>query len=649
MLRFLRQYNKWILVVGGVLLLITFLVPQAITGLAERSGQGGGTWGRIGDTKIKAAEVQQLLAEMSVLDTLGEAMFPVPGAGKDPVHYLLLLHEARAAGLVGGRDDGLRTADVMARNSGDPAVTVDTVLAMLQSRSGQPRGVILDALANVNGIQRLVSLYETTPRLSDRRLQQAASSMLSAVDADLVVLDARVLSATLVDFVPTEEALQAHLDTYGEFPPPTAAPLGAEPENAFGYRLPNRLKLEWLVIPADQIRRSVESSEQLSNIELRKHRDRNPDLFPRPSDGTDNFDAIREIVRDSRLTQLVTERTDEVAKFASDQLQLPLRGLPRKGTYVTLPDDWMQRQPGFEALGEALAQQFGMGIPTYMTSGPDWIEPTAIDSLQFLGTASSDRFGPRPVRASQLAAQAKEFAGQDTYSTQQGVASPPLRTPAGDVVFFRILETDPARKPASIDEVRTRLVADLRTVEMYRRLTEELEALRSRAATEGLLAVASAKNVGVLPVVDLRERDPRFLAAGFKIPPSIPGLGASEAAATEIVQFAMKLPRESSMTSIPEADRTFAITVDDKFAVIIGRVTDLTPLTIEEYDSLASQGTVERELLNNELRTMRTDLFSREALVARNNFELSRDETELAEESTPGSTPAPAPAPAPMG
>jgi len=643
MLRFLRQYNKWILVVGGVLLLITFLVPQAITGLAERSGQGGGTWGRIGDTKVKAAELQRVLAEMSVLDTLGEGMVPVPGASKDPVHYLLLLHEAQAAGLVGGRDDGLRTADVMARNAGDSAITVDTVLAMLQSRSGQPRGVILDALANVNGIQRLVSLYETTPRLSDRRLQQAASSMLSAVDADLVVLDARVLASTLTDFSPTEEALQAQLEAYGEFPPPTVAPLGAAPENAFGYRLPNRLKLEWLVIPADQIRRSVESSDQLSNIELRKHRDRNPDLFPRPSDGTDNFDAIREIVRDSRLTQLVTERAGEVAKFASDQLQLPLRGLPRKGTYFTLPEDWTQRQPSFEALGEALAQQFAMGIPTYLTSGPEWIEPTAIDSLQFLGSAASDRFGPRPVRASQLVAQAREFAGQDTYSTQQGVASPPLRTPAGDIVFFRIIQSDPSRKPASVDEVRNQLVADLRTVEMFRRLKEQMEPLRVKATTEGLLAVASANNVGVMPAVDLRERDPRFLASGFRIPPSIPGLGASEAAATAIVQFALSLPREASMTSLPEADRTFAITVDDKFAIIIGRVTDLTPLTIEEYDSLASQGTVERELLTNELRTMRTDLFSKEALVARNKFELSRDEAELAEESAPASTPAPAP------
>ena len=30
MFKFLRKYDKWILAVGGTLLMITFLVPQAI-------------------------------------------------------------------------------------------------------------------------------------------------------------------------------------------------------------------------------------------------------------------------------------------------------------------------------------------------------------------------------------------------------------------------------------------------------------------------------------------------------------------------------------------------------------------------------------------------------------------------------------------
>ena len=43
MLKLLRQYNQWILVVGGTLLLITFLMPSAIQGLAQRSAVSGAT------------------------------------------------------------------------------------------------------------------------------------------------------------------------------------------------------------------------------------------------------------------------------------------------------------------------------------------------------------------------------------------------------------------------------------------------------------------------------------------------------------------------------------------------------------------------------------------------------------------------------
>ena len=48
MFQFLRKYDKWILAVGGTLLMITFLVPQAIQGLSEYSAQTGATWATVG-------------------------------------------------------------------------------------------------------------------------------------------------------------------------------------------------------------------------------------------------------------------------------------------------------------------------------------------------------------------------------------------------------------------------------------------------------------------------------------------------------------------------------------------------------------------------------------------------------------------------
>ena len=61
MLKFLRKYNKWILVVGGVLLMVAFLAPQAIQQMprlrdpvmAEYNGQS-----------VKASKLEQADAEL---------------------------------------------------------------------------------------------------------------------------------------------------------------------------------------------------------------------------------------------------------------------------------------------------------------------------------------------------------------------------------------------------------------------------------------------------------------------------------------------------------------------------------------------------------------------------------------------------------
>ena len=48
MFKFLRKYNKYILAVGGTLLLITFLIPYAFTNVLQGMGQGKSTWATVG-------------------------------------------------------------------------------------------------------------------------------------------------------------------------------------------------------------------------------------------------------------------------------------------------------------------------------------------------------------------------------------------------------------------------------------------------------------------------------------------------------------------------------------------------------------------------------------------------------------------------
>ena len=55
MFKFLRKYNKIILVVGGVLLMITFLIPEAIQRLGQSAGQSGASFASVGDGESVSA------------------------------------------------------------------------------------------------------------------------------------------------------------------------------------------------------------------------------------------------------------------------------------------------------------------------------------------------------------------------------------------------------------------------------------------------------------------------------------------------------------------------------------------------------------------------------------------------------------------
>ena len=117
MFQFLRKYDKWILAVGGSLLMITFLVPQAIQGLSEYSAQTGATWATVGASSesVSAGEADMLRRQTRLIDLLG-AGTPLGqlGVGNNPAHWYLLVREAAAAGLIAGTSSGYDVAQSIA-------------------------------------------------------------------------------------------------------------------------------------------------------------------------------------------------------------------------------------------------------------------------------------------------------------------------------------------------------------------------------------------------------------------------------------------------------------------------------------------------------------------------------------------------------
>src|SRR5579862_5765022 len=107
MLKWLRKYNTFILVVGGCLLMVAFLLQSVLNDLGKR-GFFGGTVFKVGSHKVTIDSLDQAGRDYNAMcsllgnSRLLENFFQIESLD----HWYMLEREAEEAGLVGGVQDG---------------------------------------------------------------------------------------------------------------------------------------------------------------------------------------------------------------------------------------------------------------------------------------------------------------------------------------------------------------------------------------------------------------------------------------------------------------------------------------------------------------------------------------------------------------
>lgn len=608
MFKFLRKYNKWILAVGGTLLMIVFLIPQAIEGLAQSAGTARATRAVVVDsagreTTITAGQWEQINAEFDLINRRSQfgPLIPAVGNLENASHWFLLAHEAEQAGLVAPVGASQISASLL---GGDPRT------------AGR-------AVAKLEGIYRLLGLYQSAGAVSDHRLRQYARRMLHQAEIEAVVIPA---SPDESNYQPTEAELQAQLVAYGSLRP-------GEGNMGFGYRMPHRVKLEWLAVPAQTVRNAIAQSGQIDNVALRAHwmrelRNNRTSLPPMTDDP-----EIPETVREHLLDRLTQEQLQAISRFAHDQFRANRRGLVQRDGYFILPDDWAQRRLSFTAISQEIQNRFSIESPEYHATGERWLVFDDLDELPGIGTATTDRFGSRERDLYDLVSGAVEFGLATSIQVQRGVASPPLQGRDGSVYFFRIVDVDVSRPPHSVDEVRDQLVSDLQRKSHFEQLVGLRSGIEQLARTDGLLAAAIEYGypMSSVPVTltDIGELDRQFQMgeALRPVPSRIPGIGVDRDVVDQIIDLALELPTNVAIDELPIEQRVFAIAVEDSLSVLVFQIRQSRPLTRELFAMSAE--TIRAILLNEELGMNRVrEAFSLETLTKRHGFRLFSPITE---------------------
>ena len=621
MLKFFRKNetaSRWILIVGMTFLMVSWLVFDKSSSFLTELLIGRATWATtIDGVTVTEGDRARLQQEVRVIGMLGDPTVRALGLEKDPIHWYLLTLEAERAGLVGGPADGqARLAAMAAANK----VPERNLIAGLCREGGQTPTEVFETIAKLNGVLRYVNLVTSGPaRLSAPRLEQSAAALLAAVSGELVVLDG-VKSKVEVE-TPTEAALQEQLTAYG-------AVATGEGKFGFGYRISDRVKMEWLMIPVASITTLVEQSPALTNIELRKYWMEHQLEFPvtalSSTADAASFDGSRDAVKAKVLTATLAEKSKEISKFMADRMQLSMRGMPQVNGYYTLPADWVAKEFPLAQLATEVAEKFAIAAPTVQTSGESWTSPKEVAAIPGLGTATTNRFGAQPVNAGQLVEALREFNAKTTLIAQSGVTSPVLQNAVGDLFVFRVTAVEASHAPAAIDIVRDALIADVNRLHRYEKLVGMTSEIQREALDQGLGAVATTYGTSVEQYRDLRQGEKQFLQYGMKFPGQLPILGSDAAVVKAVVEKAMSLPTGGTqITDMPLSERTLVIPAPEKLSMVVVRIDSITQMNRGEIPALVTNQRFRSVVASDQAMGSPQDLFTLEALIARNGFTLA--------------------------
>ena len=589
MLKFLRKYDKWILAIGGTLLMIAFVAPQAVQQL------GGAAAGRVEATyaggEITIIERQQAAREIEILDRMGLGALGLirsDGEDDDPaIHWILLNELAQRAELVGGPDDGRDflgyAARQVARSQASQFADIGTeeyrniqdILVQLAEQqmvaahdSLLANGVMMPdqlhmLLARARGVFRLYETYFEAAKLSDLEAIEAAREVLDQVGVNYTILRAtRVVPEAPR---PEPEQFEEFFEKYKD------VERGTRP-HGFGYLYRPAVKLEWLQIE----RAEIASGVIVDPVEANAYWRRNPDGYAEQWS-----EARPQVVADLR-DQETDAILDEVNRVVAAEVRRGQSAVPDPGEdgFRELPEDWALRRPSLTAIAlrvqDMLAERYQIEIdrPNVVEIEDQWFTRDGFSRLTGFETATL-QVGPEQVSTEDAVFGVKDFDRQSPYPYQAGlIHGPAVAESTGDVFFFRVTDIRRRQPPDTMQEVLPQVRQDIQKWNAYQMLLDWEDSLKTMVIEGGLEAVSEEYATEI-------EEEVAVSRAGVN-PPQTADFD-QDFVREAILDHADRLnPRELAIRQ-PIADRVLVVPLPYALAVAIVEIIDQRPVSQELF------------------------------------------------------------------
>ncbi len=597
MVKALRKYQKWVLVIGGTLLMLAWLLPTAITQWGQ--SVAAPTLATISGRNIKPQDFEPSRRAYTLVknilvpsDTLRaglkqEDVFARMSGAESAWHWYLLDREARAAGLVGAAGDGAawrqRVVEASVENeimqsgasSTDEIAQIRTfATAIFEAREGREAGNMRlsereanEAWASFAGIMRLRQQYGSIAQLSDARARKDITDRNAAATVKIAEVSARALAATMP--APSEEELSAHFETFKAVDP-------SEAKDGIGYVLANRVRVKWFAVSREKIGAAI----TLDAVDVAKHYTQNRETF-KGELGAERAN-VEKALRDRKVEEVVGELT----RVYASSLTTMMRGVERRGGVYVLGDDWSTKESLLGTLAgqmiDAVKTRTGVTLEAPGIEGSDtWLTQAEAQSLPGIGF-SAIQAGQSRIPFNAYVMGVRELDAASLTGLQVGVPSPVWAEGlvTSEIYFFEVTGAR-AKGPASeLAEVREQAIKDLNALKAYETISSRQGAALAEACLHGIDAGVDALMSG-FTATKPNVRDTRVAGENRR--------GFSAETTDEFVDASLSImrlldPRVAS-TDDNQAQRTLVVPLPERLVVAVARLESLEPVTVEALRS----------------------------------------------------------------
>ena len=442
--------------------------------------------------------------------------------------WLALYEEGRQQGF----DASPGQVDARLRDLEDLGLAPEALDQIIARAAGGQKSRFLDALRKDMTLRAYINwLSEDLAGAVEPEMRREFARLDERLKVRLAVLKAADALPEIKD-VP-EEGLVQQFEKHKKF-------LAGQGPEGYGYRIPDRVKLEYLA--ADAAAFEDQAKAKVTDTNIKNYYDTHKDTeFPvkeetpaagkdaKPEESKPPEKKVRplEEVRGEILKTLLRQEAAALARERLHSNAAEIRSL-KKGEDLRIWADGklVRYEPAQASLSaEELAQLKGIGRST---RGNEQM-PNAAVLVTGLVPPNKAKIGVMEI--------------SDVFAD-----------PDGNAYAFRVTAIEPNHEPAALADVREKVLADVREAKAFALVRERAKTLLDAAAAKGL--EAAAKDAKLKPCAEsdwfAREKMVRLGNQSFAVPAVLPEIGINRLVVTECFRMAAD-GRQRTLVTLAEA------------------------------------------------------------------------------------------------